>query len=79
MQLLLFLPWRSEDELLQLQSFQEYNDIHIDEIMGIRENKNEFEHHADIINTAMGTLKQMGRHNMHLMSWTLTYNRKKEP
>ena len=49
-QLLLFLPWRDEQELQQVPSYEDHYNRNIDVI---KQNKSELEHHSDIVESAL--------------------------
>jgi hypothetical protein len=56
-QLILFLPWNNEDELLQQPSYEQY--YHDNENV-ILQNKAEVEHHSDIIEQATQQFAELG-------------------
>jgi len=56
-QLLLFLPWTNEDELLDLPSYEEHFQIHKNTIEA---NRSSLEHHTDIIEAALIDFEENG-------------------
>lgn len=56
-QILLYFPWREEEELFNLHWYEDFYNIHIDTI---DETRSEFEHYSDIIDNAIEEFEAHG-------------------